>query len=184
MKKGTGTSRPGELLGDKDAPLGASPPFQQAAKPQAKDARPASLAKLAEEVATRIIARTPLAESGLDRPIRAEFVEIVSKYGPPRPSAEFARRLLDGLDAYLQKAFPDPAQLADPVRRDEAYLGLLPEIRDLQWKLYLAVGRRPLDAAARDRLEEQHDWMRQDLCNPARALIGKHTGQSAPLSSR
>lgn len=145
-----------------------------AAAVSADEARPASRAQLAEDVASRVIARTPLADSGLDRPIRAEFVEIVSKYGPPRPSAEFARGLLDGLDAYLQKVYPDPAQLADPVRRDEAYLGLLPEIRDLQWKLYLAVGRRPLDAAARDRLEEQHDWMRKHIRSlPYPALLAK-----------
>lgn len=142
--------------------------------PQKKSTTPASLAKLAEEVVSRIIAGSPLAESGLDRRIRAEFVEIVTKYGPARPSGEFMRSLLDGLDAYLHKIYPKEAQLDDPVRRDEAYLGMLPTVRDLQWKLYLAVARRPLDKEARDRLEEQHDWMRKHIRSlPYPALLTK-----------
>src|SRR5262249_50253648 len=92
---------------------------------QARGETRISLTKLADEVASRIIASTPLAQSGLDRRIKAEFVEIVTTYGPSRPSPEYVRDLLAGLDAYLKKSFPEGAQAGDPVRRDEAYLNLI-----------------------------------------------------------
>jgi hypothetical protein len=130
---------------------------------QARGETRISLTKLADEVASRIIASTPLAQSGLDRRIKAEFVEIVTTYGPSQPSPQYIRVLLTGLDAYLKKSFPEGAQTDDPVRRDEAYLNLIPEIRNLQWKLCLAVGRRPLADEALTLRDEQQEWMRDHI---------------------
>jgi len=125
------------------------------------------LAEFADIIARRIIAQLPFAlpeNSKHEKQTYAELKEIVEKYGPKNPSVEFRTAILKSLETYFQylnRFYPEGYRAGNSPQRDKVFLNLPVEIRTLQWKLFMAIRRRPLDAAAQVRLEAQRAWMRQ-----------------------
>ena len=119
--------------------------------------------EFAEVLATRVAEHLPFPRSALRERTRAEFIELVTEYAPQDVSPEFVRGILNSLDAYLQAHFPHGPRADEPVVRDQDYLRLMPGIRNLQWTLFLALQRRPLDAGDQQRLADQLQWMRQHI---------------------
>ncbi len=123
-----------------------------------------ALSRFATTLAERFRTRLPFTSPNMKKRVSDEVHEIVVKYGSAQDlTDDFQKALLDSLDGKLSRIYPNGPQLNDPRVEDEAYLNLPTQVRNLQWKLFMAIRRRPLDDGAQARLDAQRAWMRKHI---------------------
>ena len=137
----------------------AEPELDQASLPEVPDSG-TTREDFAQLVADWIDQRLPFQRTVVQEQTRSEFHQLIVKYGPEEPSAEWCRTLLAALGETVDREWPDRPPVLDPETRDMYYVNSPPKIRHLEWRLFLAVRRRSLDDENRARLDGQLDWIR------------------------
>lgn len=144
---------------DTDESEAAQPEPEQALLPPVPDSG-TTREDFAQLVADWIDQRLPFQRTVMQEQARTEFYQLIVKYAPEKPSAEWCRALLAALEKTVDREWPDRPPVLDPETRDSYYVNSPPKIRQLEWRLFLAVRRRPLDDENRARLDAQLDWIR------------------------
>jgi beta-lactamase regulating signal transducer with metallopeptidase domain len=96
--------------------------------------------------------------------IREQFVGFVNQHLPAGISAKRKAQLLRGLRDHAREHLQLPDR---PYTRhsdlNNVYLNFANRIKTLQWELWMALTRGPLDEAAIAELETQRNWMRETI---------------------
>ncbi|TWU03065.1 Regulatory protein BlaR1 [Symmachiella macrocystis] len=117
----------------------------------------------AKQRAAQVAALLPPTTNEMADRTAEEVREIVTKYAPEQITPEFREALTRAIATFWESSYPDKANQLSSAQRDEIYLNLPMKVRTFQWKLFMALRRRPLDGKEQSRLDAQQAWLLQHI---------------------